>query len=361
MCRELEALRQSIDGYSRQFDPRALTHSQAGLVVALCSQIESRVEAIRTLAAAVQAEGSSHQSEGYRSAEERLSRTTGMSPSRAKRTLRTGRRLLGQPKVERAALAGELSPEQVEAVAAGAEADPTKTQDLLDLARDSSLPELHEAVAKIKAGADDREARRRRIHAHRRLDTYTDIEGVFHAHLAGNPEDGVTLEQVITEIRRKLTTNRRALEIPNETMPTMDYDALIALINVAHGRDCEDITLADLLEIGLFPQLDVTDLPAARPASPSTDQSPAQEPTPPADPPTATTPPGSPTTAPATPAASPPPSTTDRPAANTPPAATTDASRPSPSGSPPARRGGLMSATTSLYFPPGRRQGCRLQ
>lgn len=263
MCRELDALNQSIDAYAKGFDPRALTQAQAGTVVHLCSRIEARIESIRTLAAARQAEGVSHKAEGYRSADERLARTTGMSPSRAKRLLRTGQRMLQQPRIEQAALAGDLSPEQAEAVAAGAEANPDKTEDLVRLAKDSSLAELHEEVARIKAQADDLETRRRRIHSQRRLTMYTDLEGVFRAHLAGNPQDGITLDQVLTEIRRKLTTNRRELQIPNETMATMDYDALIALLNIAQGRDGGDITLADLLDIGLFPQLDVTDLPAA--------------------------------------------------------------------------------------------------
>ncbi len=255
MCRELEALQQSIADYSKSFDARSLTGSQAGDVVRLCSKIQACVGSVKSMAAAVVAEGSGYKAQGYRSPEEQLARQTGMSPTQARRTLGTGRRLLQQPEVAAAALSGEISTEQAAAVSAGAEANPARTGELLELARDASMSELNEAVAKARAEGVDLEARRHAIHARRSLSRFTDPEGVYHANLCGNPEDGITIDQVLTEIRRKLTTNRRERQIPNDRFATLDYDAMVTLFDLACGKESE-LTFRELLDIGLFPDFD---------------------------------------------------------------------------------------------------------
>ncbi len=99
-------------------------------------QIEASVASIKALAAARAAEGDSWRSEGYRSAADELAHTTKTSPSAARRTLETGRRLNNQPEVAKAALSGELSPEQAAIVTEGVEANPEKAGQLLDHARE---------------------------------------------------------------------------------------------------------------------------------------------------------------------------------------------------------------------------------
>ncbi len=111
MCRELDALRQSIADYSKAFDARSLTPAQARQVVTACSRIKASISSVESMAAAVMAEGGSHKPEGYRSPDEQLARQTGMSPTQARRVLTTGRRMLEQPEVAAAALSGQLSPE----------------------------------------------------------------------------------------------------------------------------------------------------------------------------------------------------------------------------------------------------------
>lgn len=268
MCRELEALRQSIRAYSHGFDARSLIPDQAREVVRLCSEIKACVTSIESLAAAVGAEASSYKAEGYRSPEEQLARRSGMSPTQARRVLATGRRLLDQPAVAAAALSGQLSAEQTAAVSAGVEANPAKAAELIRLAGEVSLPELNEAVARVRAQAVDLEARRRAIHARRTLSRFTDVEGVYHAYLSGDPDDGITIDQVLTEIRRQLTLNRRERQIPNDTMAALDYDAMTALFDLALGKDCE-VTLEQLHEIGLFPRLDLTATGATTAAGPA--------------------------------------------------------------------------------------------
>jgi hypothetical protein len=160
-------------------------------------------------------------------------------------------------------------------VSAGVEANPAKAKELLQLARDGSVSELNEAVARARSEGLDREARRRAIHARRKLARFTDLEGVYHAYLSGNPEDGMTIDRVLTEIRRKLITGRRESELPNEKFETLDYDAMVALFDLACGKSGE-MTLTDLLEIGLFPQFDPSCLSArGRSSNPGGEDAPA--------------------------------------------------------------------------------------
>ena len=192
-----------------------------------------------------------------------------MSPSSAKRSLEAGRRMADQPEVARAALAGELSPEQAAAVSDGVAANPARAAELIDRAKVASLPELNEEVARTKAAATDAEARRRAIHARRALRRWTDRDGAVHAHLYGHPEDGAALWRMLDPIRRRLNVLRRG-STPNESLDALDYDAIVAMASIAAGAEGE-LSMGDLLDLGLFPQLDsavATRRPSASPGVP---------------------------------------------------------------------------------------------
>jgi hypothetical protein len=252
MCEQLQALRRSFATYAAHFDAESLTPEQASKAVPLFAQIEASAASMKALAAARAATGNSWRREGFRSPADQLARQAGMSPSGAKRALETGKRLATQPDVAAAALAGELSAEQAAAVADGVEANPSKSGELVQQARSTSLPELNEQVARIKAAAADPDERRRRIHRARHLRRWTDRDGTLQAHLSGHVEDGVRLWRVLDPIRRRLAALRQDAET-RDPFDALDYDALIALAGVAIGRDGE-VGLADLLELGLFPQ-----------------------------------------------------------------------------------------------------------
>lgn len=255
MCRELDALRQSISEYAKGFDVDALVPSQADVIVRLCSKIESSVGAIKSLAVAKSAEGTAWKQQGYRSPADKLAQETQTSPGSAKRLLETGRRMSKQPDVAQAALAGELSPDQAQAISDGVAANPEKAKELLEKARELSLPELNEEVARTKAAATDLEERRKAIHARRRLKRYTDLDGVHHAHLEGNPDNDIRLTRAIDPIRRRLIMLRNHPDRPRESIEAIEHDALMNLLDVAAGQDGE-LSLIDMLDLGLFPQLD---------------------------------------------------------------------------------------------------------
>ena len=266
MCQGLRAVQQSITAYAGQFDARTLTVAQANEVVRLCARIEASAASTKALAAARSAETSSWQPAGYRSASEQLADQAGMSPAAAKRALETGRRLADQPEVAAAALAGDLSLEQATAISDGVAADPAKAGELIDKAQHSSLPELNEEVAKVKAARSDQDQLRRDRQAKRSLRRWTDRDGALQTHLYGHPEDGATLWRMLDPIRRRLNMMRRQSGATNEPLDALDYDALMTMAAIANGKEAE-LGLAELVELGLFPQLDRSGL-AGRPAPP---------------------------------------------------------------------------------------------
>jgi hypothetical protein len=257
VCQQLHVLRQSIAAYASRFDPRSLTPGQAGELVGLCAQIEASAASIKALAAARSAEGHDWQRQGYRSPAAQLADQAGMSPGAAKRTLETGRRMADQPQVAQAALAGELSPQQASAVSEGVAANPTKAAELIDKAKHSSVPELNDAVAKIKADSTDLEQQRQARHAKRSFRRWTDRDGALDARIYGHPQDGALLWRMLDPIRRRLNALRRQAGSPLETLDALDYDAVMAMASIAIGKDGE-LSLADLIQLGLFPQLDAS-------------------------------------------------------------------------------------------------------
>ena len=253
MCHELRALRQSISLFASGFDAARLSAAQASEVVGLCARIEASAAGLKALAAARAAEAREWERYGYRSAAEQLADQAGMSAGAARRALETGQRMAGQPEVARAALAGDLSAEQAAAVSDGVAADPSKAGELIDKAGRVSMGELNEEVAKVKAEHSDLEERRRARHARRSLRRWTDREGALEARLYGHPEDGAMLWRMLDPIRRRLNVLRREAGCPNETLDTLDYDALMTMASVAIGKDGE-LSFTDLVGIGLFPQ-----------------------------------------------------------------------------------------------------------
>ena len=273
MCRELRAFRQSIAAFAGGFDARTLGTAQAGEVVRLCAQIEASAGSIKALAAARAEECKTWERDGYRSAAEQLADQAGMSAGAAKRVLEAGRRMAGQPEVAAAALAGELSFEQATAVSDGAAANPAKADELIDKAKKGSMSELHDEVAKVKAAAVDQEQRRRERHKNRSFRRWTDRDGALQAHLYGHPEDGASVWRMLDPVRRRLNMLRREAGTERDSFDALDYDAILAIASIATGRDGE-LGLSDLLDLGLFPQLD-TGLLAVRRVAARADDTPA--------------------------------------------------------------------------------------
>ena len=182
--------------------------------------MESSIASVKALAAAHAAEGNAWHVDGFRSPAHQLADQAGMSPSAAKRALDTGRRMAEQADVAQAALAGELSPEQAAAVSDGVAANPAKAKELIDKAKQCTVPELYEEIARTKAAATDQEARHRAIHVKRSLRRWTDRDGASQGHIYGHPEDAARLWRMLDPIRRRLIMLRRVPSPTSRSTPS---------------------------------------------------------------------------------------------------------------------------------------------
>jgi hypothetical protein len=125
-------------------------------------------------------------------------------------------------------------------LADAATADPSAERRLLETAARSSLTELREECARIKAAADaDPEARRAAIHAGRFLRSYLDAEGGWNLRMRDNPEVGAAIMAAVEPIWDGLFRAARA-EGRRESSEAYAADALAALArgedDARHGR-----------------------------------------------------------------------------------------------------------------------------
>jgi hypothetical protein len=225
-------IRDALTSAASGFDASRLPMSSAADLLTTITTIERTAAALKATLAARVAASDSWRDAGARSAAHHLAQQTGTSLGQAQAIVETGRRLDQLPAVADAARAGHLSPQQTQAIASAASANPSAAPALLDLAPRRSLAELQEECAKVRATADDLEERRRRIHAQRSLRTYTDHDGVAHFHLRSNPEVVAELTTALTPIRDRLfkaarTAGRR------EHPDALTHDALLTFVREA--------------------------------------------------------------------------------------------------------------------------------
>lgn len=233
MCHELAQPRDSMSEYARGFDASLLSGADAAAVVSFAGRIERMAATVKGLAAARSAEAGIWRDAGDRSAAHHLARTSGTSVGQAADVLETARRLAGLSDVAAAARAGALSAQHACAVAVAAAADPASEARLVSMAATSSLAELREECARVRAAVrPDPEAHRKAIHDARFLRTHTDADGAWHLHLRDNPEVGAEIMAAIDPIRDRLFREARARGVHE---PSEAY-AADALAELARGE-----------------------------------------------------------------------------------------------------------------------------
>jgi hypothetical protein len=213
-------VRGELEALAARFDPALVDARTAAEIREDATAMKNIAAAIEAQAAARVAEtGGLDQTDARHSAEE-LARQTGGSVKDAKKKLATGRRLRKLPATAEAAARGELSPDQVDAIADAATADPDAEPKLLEQAQRGSLQDLRDECARTKAKVIDLEARRRQIHAERSVRDWVDGEGRGHLHVTDNPE---RIAAIAGRIRKD--GERRM-----EAMPTAEREPLVAYL-----------------------------------------------------------------------------------------------------------------------------------
>ena len=235
---KLGELREGLGRYAEGFDPALLSGEDASAVVEDAAAIEKTAAHLKALAAARVAETGRWKGGGERSAAHHLARRSGSSVSAAAEALEAARKLAALPEVSAAARRGELSPAQVSAIAGAAGADPSAEHSLLETARNGSLGELRDECARVRARAEDAEARRRRIHDGRYLRSHTDSEGYWHLQMRDNPEVGAEILSALAPIRDRLFREARA-EGRREPAEAYGADALAEMARREAERQAE--------------------------------------------------------------------------------------------------------------------------
>ena len=166
---EVDELEAAVAAAAATFDVNRLTTTEAVALVPRLTRLLNTVSAMVGLAAARAAEAASWGRGGADSAAGWLARTTGTSAVLARARLATGVKLRSLDATRAAALAGGLSPMQLDAVVDAAAANPTVEVALVGAAGRESLGELRDRCARVKAAADpDPEATDARVHRERR-------------------------------------------------------------------------------------------------------------------------------------------------------------------------------------------------
>jgi Domain of unknown function (DUF222) len=229
MCQGLAELHDAMESYAAVFDAGLLSGVDARSALGHLTAIEHMASTLKALVAARVADVGGWRAEGQRSAAYGLARATGTSVGAAHQLLEVARRLESQPEVAAAARRGQLSAAQASAISDAAAADPAAGRGLVEHAAGGTLAELRDECARTKAAAEpDLEARRRRIHAARRLRAWTDPEGVWHLTACGNVEDGAQVMAALAPIRDQLFGLARRQDRP-EPPDAYAFDALIQL------------------------------------------------------------------------------------------------------------------------------------
>lgn len=236
MCDRLGELRSAMARCAASFDGALLSSAEAATALHEAAMIENLAVAVKGMAAARAAETGVWKDAGDRSAADHLARTTGSSVSRASEAIETARRLEKLPAVAVAVRSGALSSQQAVVVADAASANPAVGDRLVEMAKTSSLRELREECARVKAAATpDAEARRRALHNGRYLRSYTDAEGGWNLRMRDNPEVGAEIMAAIAEISDRLFRAARA-EGRSERSEAYAADALAELASTKDAR-----------------------------------------------------------------------------------------------------------------------------
>ncbi len=232
---EVEALRAALAAGVGAMDPDAVLASEAPGLWAGLDGIERLAATAKTLLARRVADSRVWATEGYSGPAAYLARRSGTTPGRARETLEASKRLADQPVLSDAARAGELSAGQTALIADAVTADPSAASRLVKAASTSTVAELREACARIRAAADpDPEATHRRIHAKRCLRRHTDTDGTWCLTVRGTPDAGArfgaALDPIIDDIFRTARAEGR-----REPHDAYAFDALIELADRARN------------------------------------------------------------------------------------------------------------------------------
>ena len=237
MCSTVSGVRDELRGILAALDPEVLPAAAAQQLVSVFADIEKLAGAGKALAARRVEQAGVWRNGADRSAADWLARATGTTTGAARATLDTGRAVLGQPEVDAALRAGDLTPVQAVEVAAAVALDPSAAEGLLSSARSETVKELKERCTRVRAAATGSEARHAELHRSRHLRTWTTSDGAAHLHLTTTPDRAAHLHALLAPHLRTVFDTARKAGV-RESQEAYAHDALFHLLDTtgAHER-----------------------------------------------------------------------------------------------------------------------------
>jgi hypothetical protein len=168
--------------FCADLDPDGLSPVQAAEGIGRLAALD-RLSAGARLRLARRIDESVAGDEGEGSKARWLAKHTGQSPKDAEKDLATSESLDELEATDEALRNGELSPTQAHEVTSGAGADPSAELELLDTAKNASVPELKRKAKKVRAAATNAEEKAKRAEENRDFFSGVDEdegEGWFH-------------------------------------------------------------------------------------------------------------------------------------------------------------------------------------
>ena len=217
--------------YAASVEPEVMSGDQCAAAVRDLATVEKAAATARMFLALRVAKTNAWQGQGHKTAADWLAAQLGISVWEANKQLGTARKADGLPDTKKAMRDGKLSPDQADAVADAATADPDAEQDLLDLAERETTKNLKDEAARRKAAATDSEARDRRIHRERSLRRYTDRDGAWNMHLRGTAADGARIEALLRPAEEQIFRTGR-IDGLRDTFENRAYDAFLELLGL---------------------------------------------------------------------------------------------------------------------------------
>ncbi len=169
------SLRRDLRKACRDFDPEGLSGPELTAAIDEFVGIEKLAAGAR-LRAAKHIDQATVGEDGDGSRARWLAKRTGQSPKDAEKDLETSEKLEQLDATDEALRNGELSSTQAHEVTSGAGADPTAEHELLDTAKNASVPELKRKAKKVRAAATDAEEKAKRAQERRDFSAGVDEE-----------------------------------------------------------------------------------------------------------------------------------------------------------------------------------------
>ena len=211
LAARLSSLAAALAAVVADLDPGLLLGSDAAALYGDFARLERLVVAGKTLLAPRIAESNHWEAEGHRSAAGLLATLEGGSAGAARRTLETGRRLVGLPGTTDALRAGTLSGPKLSEIAQAAEADPGAEGALLAGSDAEPLHVVKERCARVRAtsAAKDPLAALQAVHRRRSFTWWNDAEGAFCFQGRDTAERGAALVAHLVPVADRLRRDRR--------------------------------------------------------------------------------------------------------------------------------------------------------